>query len=227
MLKIYYVNTRGVKLSDLSDFYGYLSAERKVKIRKFRFEKDKVLSCFSELLVRYAVAENTMIDFQDVSFKRALTGKPFIENNPLRYNLSHSGDYVICAISQREVGIDIEKRERIDLEIAEHFHEKEFQDIMSQKDSLAVFYDYWCLKESYLKYTGMGLSVPLDAFQIDKNHEKILLKLEGKELVGPKLQLLRIHPDYSSGLCSESERIEALLEVDLAQLRKVAVTFLK
>lgn len=227
MLKVYYINTRGILLSELSDFYDCLSQDRKEKIRTFRFEKDKVLSSFSELLVRYAIAENTRIDFQAVSFKVALTGKPFMEDHSLHYNVSHSGDYVVCAISQSEVGIDIEKREAIDLEIAEHFHEKECQDIMSQKDRLAVFYDYWCLKESYVKYTGMGLSVPLDAFQIDKSQDTILLKIEGKEIVGPKLQLLSIDPNYSSALCFESERIEALLEVDLAQLREGGPTFLQ
>lgn len=224
MLKIYYINTSGISISDMEIFYPYLSNTRKETIQKLKFEKDKVHSFFSELLVRHVLVENYNMNFRNISFRARLTGKPYIENNlSIHYNISHSGDYVICVISNEEVGIDIEKRETIELDIAKNFfHYKEYQAIMEndKENRLSIFYDYWCLKESYLKYSGRGLVVPLNSFQIEINQDDIKLKNNEFDGILPKLQLLEIDKGYSCALCCEVETITEIIEVNLEKIKQ-------
>ena len=55
------------------------------------------------------------VDFGDYRIARGEKGKPFIvgvEN--VFFNISHSGDYVVCSVSDREIGIDIEKRAKLE-----------------------------------------------------------------------------------------------------------------
>lgn len=66
-----------------------------------------------EALVRFALKECWNLSPETYRIARGEKGKPFIvgvEN--VFFNISHSGDYVVCAVSDREVGIDIEKRTR-------------------------------------------------------------------------------------------------------------------
>lgn len=91
------------------------------------------------------------------------------------FNLSHSGDYVLCAIDMEgrkdtEIGCDIEKIKSVDLKIAERFFcESESKYILNQHslaEQYEAFYRYWVLKESYVKATKKGLSQGTKSFEI-------------------------------------------------------------
>lgn len=96
-------------------------------------------------------------------------GKPFLKNGPF-FNLSHSGDWVLCAVSPFEVGCDIEQIKPFYPSFARRFFtQEEYADILAQPspaEQAVRFFRYWTLKESFLKATGLGLSLPLNAFRI-------------------------------------------------------------
>ena len=78
-------------------------------------------------------------------------GKAYISNHEdIYFNLSHSGKMVACAISDREVGVDVELIDpTIDLNIAKHyFYNSEYENIMNCENSSDEFFKYWVLKES-------------------------------------------------------------------------------
>ena len=82
-------------------------------------------------------------------------GKPYIKNNPLYFNISHSSDYIVIIISDRECGIDIEKIRPINNNIIDRVClDKEIDMIIDDKS----FTKIWTMKEAYSKYKGVGFS---------------------------------------------------------------------
>ena len=87
-------------------------------------------------------------------------GKPQIVNFPKKFNLSHSGDYVVCGVSNGEVGVDIQKWVPYKERTAERFFAKEEWELLQEKDEqerTELFYRLWSRKEAYGKYTGQGI----------------------------------------------------------------------
>lgn len=83
----------------------------------------------------------------------------------MHFNLSHSGDYVILARHEFEVGADIETiAESKDRLAARVFQPDEIE--WMQNDSRARFYALWTMKESVLKLTGSGFSVSPQSFSV-------------------------------------------------------------
>ncbi|MBW9154622.1 4'-phosphopantetheinyl transferase superfamily protein (plasmid) [Clostridium estertheticum] len=116
---------------------------------------------------------------ESIYFSNNQYGKPYLyglENQC--FNISHSGKWVVCGWSTHEIGIDIEVVNDIDLDIArDHFCEAEYLSIMNTNvdEQKKIFFDFWTLKESYIKYKGCGLLIPLNSFQFDLKLEKINL----------------------------------------------------
>lgn len=110
---------------------------------------------------------------KELSYWYGGNGKPYLEGNPFFFSISHSGDYVLCAVSDREIGADIQKtdctgkcRER---QLADRFFspaEVERLGQYSDAETASYFYTLWTRKEAYGKLTGAGvaaqLAVPTD-----------------------------------------------------------------
>jgi len=98
-------------------------------------------------------------------------GRPYLDNSGIDFNISHSGDYVVCAITdQGRIGIDIEKIKPIDLFGFERYMTPpEWKAIRESAEPYHTFYSYWTKKESAMKAYGFGLSVPLDKILIDND----------------------------------------------------------
>ena len=94
------------------------------------------------------------------SYEYGEQGKPQIVNFPKKFNLSHSGDYVVCGVSNGEVGVDIQKWVPFKERTAERFFAKEEWELLQEKDEqerTELFYRLWSRKEAYGKYTGQGI----------------------------------------------------------------------
>ncbi|MCM1185714.1 MAG: 4'-phosphopantetheinyl transferase superfamily protein [Lachnoclostridium sp.] len=89
-------------------------------------------------------------------------GKPYFRDIPLFFNLSHSGDYVICVVSEHEVGVDIQKQKTVrERQISNRFfHEREREWLagLSEKERTEAFFRLWTRKEAYGKMTGEGIA---------------------------------------------------------------------
>jgi len=151
-----------------------LSADERARRDRFVFGKDRDLYQVAHALVRTTLSRYADVDPTLWRFATNRYGRPDIilpDATPsLRFNLSHTPGMAICAVAlDREVGVDVEdlQRRKVNLSIAHHyFSSREVADLMSlpehrQQDA---FFDYWTLKESYIKARGMGLSIPLDQF---------------------------------------------------------------
>jgi 4'-phosphopantetheinyl transferase len=178
MIKLAYCNVEDL---DLKKAYGLSSKNRQDKIDFYRFDKDKKLSAGAYLILKKLLSEENITN---PSFRTEKYGKAYISNyENIYFNLSHSGSIVSCAISDMEVGVDVEYIDtEIDLNIAKHyFYNEEYENIMASECPADEFFKYWVLKESYMKYTGLGMNLELDSFEIIIG-DKIRLKNDEKNL---------------------------------------------
>ena len=208
MIKLAYCNVENL---DLKKAYSLVSRNRQEKIDFYRFEKDKKLSAGAYLLLKKLLSEENITD---PIFKTEKYGKSYISNHEdIYFNLSHSNKIVLCAISDMEVGADIEYNDpAIDLNIARnYFYNSEYENIMSAKNSSDEFFKYWVLKESYMKYTGLGMNLELDSFEIMIKDEITVNK--NKNL---KFTLFDIE-DYKIGMAGHYKASD-LIEYDVNEL---------
>ena len=148
--------------------YASVSAERQAKIDRLSSEKEKRLSLAAELLLIRALRD---IGISRLELEYGDRGKPYIKGDPVFFNISHSNERVICAISPYEVGCDVELIAECDPEKARRFFApREYDYISSLKDAKKMrdeFFRLWTLKESFIKATGDGLSLPLKSFELE------------------------------------------------------------
>lgn len=163
--------TRTDELNDESVFnrlYNAASPERRRKTDNLFFRKDKMLSIAAEALLRKSLYDVGITDYSVIYGKN---GKPYIADNGIYFNLSHSEKMVMCVISELEIGADTEKVTEIDLDIAErNFHPAEYEilaSIPTNAERQDMFFRLWTLKESFTKALGLGILLPFDSFCID------------------------------------------------------------
>ena len=122
-----------------------VNEEQVEKALSFRNEKDQVRSLLSSYLMNQ-LSEEPLLHNE--------MGKPYYENGPF-FNVSHSGKYVMMAVSTREIGIDIEENIPKDMSLlTKIFNEAEAKMIKEHAD----FYYLWCAKESLIKCMGSSIS---------------------------------------------------------------------
>ena len=101
-----------------------------------------------------------------VGYTYGARGKPFFKDIPLFFSLSHSGEYVLCVFSDREVGADIQQMKPVESGklIKRFFSQKEqaeWEALPSEADKQDYFYRRWVRREAYGKLTGEGIFTKL------------------------------------------------------------------
>ena len=135
-------------------------------------------------LLRYGLKEAYHLSFSQENLAEELGkgehGKPYLKRFPqICFNISHSNGIAVCAISQSEVGIDVERIGTFRSAVARRVlteKEIEFLETLAEHERGEMFYRFWTLKESYLKLDGSGLARdPREIeFQMGKQADKWL-----------------------------------------------------
>lgn len=151
-----------------------LSPEERARVEACHFERTRTEQLVARALVRTTLSRYADVDPRDWTFRANTWGRPEIDRPegapPLRFNLAHTDGLVVCAVAlARDVGVDVEDtaRERPTLEIAaDFFAPREVLALrtLPPSEQRERFFDYWTLKEAYIKARGMGLAIPLDQF---------------------------------------------------------------
>lgn len=101
-------------------------------------------------------------------------GKPYLKDIPFYFNISHKDNVTVCVVSDKEIGVDIEKSIYHEKLAKKVFTPKE-QEILSQSSNPQnTFTRIWTMKESYSKLLGIGLSYGLqniDTIKLKDNFE--------------------------------------------------------
>ena len=176
MIRTYLIHQE--ELEKISFPEELFSAQRREKIAKLKREQDKRLSACAELLLIYALRQQEDAFSLPLSIRVDERSKPALLDSPWQFNLSHSGDYAVCALSDAPVGVDIETfrvRELLHPERMLHPDEaKLLAFISNSNEKKKYFYECWVAKESYLKNLGIGLIVRPRDFMVSEDTLKIL-----------------------------------------------------
>ena len=180
-----------------------LSETDKNYVEQYKIPYDRYRSLGSKLLLKKALLDFG-VDVKNAVFSTNRYGKPYLANiKGIFFNISHSGNIAICAVSEFEVGCDVEKIGSPNDNIARYcFAPLEYGQLMCTKNSeerTILFYRFWTLKESFVKAVGLGLNLPLNDFSINidgkeptiyqKADKRIFHLKEFNEIKGYKIAL--------------------------------------
>ena len=179
------------------------------KIDAYKFPVDQQRSLMGQLIVRQFYAARFKLKWQDIEFEYNEHSKPRLKSYPHHYfNISHSGDWVVVAFSDKEVGLDVEKVKGDRRKIADRFFtDSELKDLNSIKDEQQqqlYFYQLWTLKESYMKAIGTGISMSLNSFAFVKENDKFKLAFSGKD-ADWHFYSTPLEKDYFLSICAKEE----------------------
>jgi 4'-phosphopantetheinyl transferase len=199
MITVFY--THFTKL-DIDIHYGRLlysvtPTVREVALRFYK-EEDRFRSILGKLLMDHYFKKNGITSESMQLLKKDSFNRPYIMGN-VDFNISHSGNYVICAFSnEMRVGVDIEKIVTLDINDFNYiFHPRELKEIKQSKIPLKLFFDIWVKKEAVTKADGRGLGCPL------KEIDTLMNPVECLDITW-HTKLLPIHKNYVAAIASNS-----------------------
>jgi 4'-phosphopantetheinyl transferase len=201
---------------------GFLPSEARERFARLNRGADVQRSLLGELLARYLIASRLMVSSKEIEFKVGPNGKPELQENvTLHFNISHSGQWVVCAIAPVPVGIDVERIRPVKPELAERFFTtKEFNNLQTlpEEERTVKFIELWTLKESFLKAIGRGLTRNLNSFSVEPNGR--LFKVSGEDSSNDHhLKLFEIDPGYRLAVCAPSVgSCESIKKIEVHQL---------
>ena len=155
---------------------------------RFVHKKDAQSYMVSHALLRRILARELASEPLDLVFERNAHGKPFLPDSGIHFNLSHSGDYALIAMSRdAPVGIDIEKHQqkRDVLAIAQRYFTPDeclYIKNHAEQEQLVAFYDIWSAKEAYVKALGEGIVYGFDRFSVISSRGDFINKIGGWSL---------------------------------------------
>ena len=136
--------------------------------------RTKHISEMGGRLLEYAVSRLYRIGVPELSRSKGEHGKPYFSGHPeMRFNISHSGNLVVCAVSDYEIGIDVQEKERMNTDrIAKKVMSPgEYEKYLASTARQDYFYRIWVMKESYVKWTGDGITRELQCLPMDGWHQ--------------------------------------------------------
>ncbi|MBE6686434.1 MAG: 4'-phosphopantetheinyl transferase superfamily protein [Ruminococcaceae bacterium] len=160
-----------------------------MKIYLKRIEEGQNLHAEAHRLLSWVYQKPFTLEYNNRS-------KPYIKgDSSFFFNISHSDEWVCLGVSDKEIGVDIEKHNPSKTRLAKRFFsQKEQQHCKTVKD----FFDIWTQKEAFIKAVGIGLSYGINTFCcFEKQDGYCIRNIEAPE-------------GYSLSVCEKTEEISEI-----------------
>jgi len=181
MTELYFLKTEEISAIP-ETYFQECFPKRLERSRKFRFREDRLRCLGAGILLSEVCGAR-----EDELFAGP-QGKPYLSGTERKFNLSHSGEYAVLAVSGTEVGVDIEQHSERHMDVAKRVFQPEELEWM-QEDPTERFYRLWTLKESVMKACGKGFALPPESFSV-------------LPLIGGKSIRIADERYYASSVCS-------------------------
>lgn len=164
-------------------YRALLSSDESHQQRRFYFRDDQRRHLVTRALVRTVLSRYLATDARALRFTTNRFGRPEVADLPrehcgLAFNISHTRGLIALAVAwHRKLGVDVENERagEASLQVAQQvFATSELAELarLPLEARRSRFFEYWTLKESYVKARGMGLSIPLKQCSFHYPHER-------------------------------------------------------
>ena len=180
---IWFVNIDSLNLN-LSTSMNSLPSEIKKQLQSIRTTYKKEISIKRNYILLKILSYYLQRDISRIEINYTEFGKPFIPQSEFKFNVSNSFNYLLVGISQNnEIGVDIEKiRNNIDYTklVTRYFteNEKKAFNNFNEKIRKEIFFEWWTIKESLIKATGLGMHLPLNSFEVPLNADEPVIQIK-------------------------------------------------
>jgi 4'-phosphopantetheinyl transferase len=207
-----------------NSFLKILDNDLRQKLARYKRKNDFELNLCTHVLLRILLNRFYQYDLKQITYRKNLYGKPYIRQENIHFNISHSNQWGVCVIDDTPVGVDIEEIIPLDVDsMIKCFSEVEQKALlqMSKADQIQAFYRLWVLKESYIKKLGVGLSKALDSFTFHTDFERVIV--QDKQDVNGTHYFYEENVDkhYKLAICAEHndfpEKISVISLQDLSE----------
>lgn len=211
MIKTFFMDIRQLQEHTVYEkALSYISPYRRQKIALLKHQKDKDRSLAAALSLHQALTEYGLEE-RMMEYDTGAQGKPYFRYHPeICFSLSHSGDYAICSIGEETIGNDIEQIRDGRLGVAERFFAADevlwIKQAETAEEKDGRMFRLWTLKESFLKVTGLGMSLPLKDFTVciaENGTVRIRQSVDEKIYFAKEYQMPVLESEeYKISLCS-------------------------
>lgn len=163
---IYCTQVSASQWPELQGYTHLLNRRDQVRLGEYRFTIDRCRLVLGRLLLLHALGQHEAQPPDLAQLRYGGHNKPYLSGLKGHFNLSHAGDWVVCAYSLGgEVGVDIEQTLAIDLD--------DYQSVLTlaerqrlRPDQPLAFYTVWTLKEAVMKADGRGFYLNPRGFEL-------------------------------------------------------------
>jgi len=202
----------------LQTYQSLLSEKERKQQQQFHFAKDRHRYLITRALARTVLSRYTSVPAEQLVFASNEFGKPHIANdlvmnNAISFNITHADNLILISITRDcALGIDTENSQNreVSSDLAEYsFAADEAADFLAQpiERQQQRFFEFWTLKESYIKARGMGLSIPLKQFSFRMPHQQAMeFTIDALQNDVPnrwRFWQFRLADDYLVAVCAE------------------------
>ncbi len=178
------------------------------KIQKIKHEQNRHTTLLGRAALRRLLANRLNCEPLALTLRRTSTGKPELEGQSgWCFNVSHSGDCVVVALSQAgAVGVDVERVQRREslMPLARRvMHANEFErfNALSGPEQSMFFFQTWVLKEAYAKFDGRGIQLGLASIETRLAKPQVVGRAVGAHWVC-------VEPGYVAALVTAKQETE-------------------
>lgn len=157
-------NSKPVDIATFRYLMQFVSEEKKERILRQKVKQNADNMLVGAVLAKYMLLKLFRIPFSTQHISYGRYGKPYLRDYPnAQFNISHSGQFVACAVSDCPIGVDIQEIVPYRRDVAKRvFNLEELSQIESSPDPSAEFTKFWTKIEAYLKMLGIGFSDSLN-----------------------------------------------------------------
>ncbi|MEE1504010.1 MAG: 4'-phosphopantetheinyl transferase superfamily protein [Acutalibacteraceae bacterium] len=169
-MEYFIYNIENLTDSEYEKWFSLMTEEKQERVCRYKDSERRKCSVAGEKLIKEYIGKALNISPEALVILTDKNGKPYIQNCPIHFNISHCENILVYAFSDEEIGIDIEKIRPISLSILKRFYSEKEQDFVLGKASnecksknynepkiLENFYRIYTLKEAICKKSGLGI----------------------------------------------------------------------
>lgn len=162
-----YLDIRKITDSEYEQWYAMADESRRAGCDSCRSREDRLRAIAGDHLARLGIASHCGAAPEDIHFARTESGKPYAVGLNVHFNISHSGNYVVCAVSEDPVGIDVERIRPVRSKLTDkvctpgelsYIREASGWGDELTGEAMVRFFRIWTSKEAWFKWAGTGIT---------------------------------------------------------------------